>query len=77
MMQLIGRAGVHTLRNVPDGPQGLARTGLAVTQSLIDMLTPLADARAETVRWAIELAQCAASVAGRPRSDTARSASTT
>jgi geranylgeranyl reductase family protein len=70
VMQLIGRAGVLALTNVPQGPQALARTGVAVTQSLIDMLTPLRDARAETIQWATELALCAATVAGLPRSAT-------
>jgi hypothetical protein len=43
---------------------------VAVTQSLIDMLTPLRDARAETIHWVTELALCAATVAGLPRSAT-------
>jgi geranylgeranyl reductase family protein len=70
VMQLIGRAGVLALTNVPQSPLALARTGVAVTQSLIDMLTPLRNARAETIHWATELALCAATVAGLPRSAT-------
>jgi glycine/D-amino acid oxidase-like deaminating enzyme len=68
LMQLIGRAGAVALTNAPRNPQALARAGVAVTQSLIDMLTPQRDARAETIHWATELALCAATVAGLPRS---------